>query len=74
MEAKDKARELYDKFQEHSESICEKMHTKACVLISINEIESALIQCGELSDSLQNMDRELNYWHNVRKEVESFKS
>jgi hypothetical protein len=39
-------------------------------LICVNEIEAALIDCGELSDQLQNMDRELNFWQNVRKEIE----
>jgi len=40
-------------------------------IICVNEIEDALIDCVELSDQLQNMDRELNFWQNVRKELET---
>jgi hypothetical protein len=37
----------------------------------VEQIENALIDCGELSDQLQNMDRELNFWQNVRKAIET---
>lgn len=44
---------------------------RKCCLITVEQIENALINCGELSDQLQNMDRELNFWQNVRKEIET---
>jgi len=84
MTPKEKAIELKEKFQniefnakgfdEFGEPNLRNMgieRVKQCCLISIDEIENALIDCGELSDQLQNMDRELNFWQNVRKAIET---
>ena len=66
----EKAIELVTKYKEEGLSLS-LSHAKLCSLIVIEEIENALIDCGELSDQLQNMDRELNFWQNVRKEIET---
>jgi hypothetical protein len=66
----EQAKNLIDKYQKIS-GIIHFEAIKKCALISVEEIENALIECGELSDQLQNMDRELNFWQNVRKAIES---
>lgn len=73
----EKAKELVKKFTTfHTVGYAEeitpdtytaKKHAEACV----EEIENALIECGDFSYQLQNMDRELNYWQNVRKAIET---
>lgn len=77
MTPEEKAKELVKKFTTfHAVGYAEeitpdtytaKKHAEVCV----EEIENSLIECGELSDQLQNMDRELNYWQNVRKAIET---
>ena len=77
MTPEEKAKELVKKFTTfHAVGYAEeitpdtytaKKHAEVCV----EEIEISLIECGELSDQLQNMDRELNYWQNVRKAIET---
>ena len=71
----EKAKELVNKFNEVDPFSMNmrygKIIQKKCSLACIEEIETALIECGELSDQLQNMDRELNYWQNVRKVIET---
>ena len=71
MTAQEKAKELYDNYEfVYIQNYTSKHEVKNCALIAVNEIENALIDCAELSDSLQNMDRALNFWQNVRKEIE----
>jgi hypothetical protein len=71
----EKATELIEQFEKVDTFAMTSRHgkliPKECALICIEQIENALIDCGELSDQLQNMDRELYFWQNVRKEIES---
>ncbi len=70
MTPKEKAQELYDKFQAHSESFHEQEHTKECVRIAIDEIISALnITTGHCT--LRKLDRQevemdISYWESVK--------
>lgn len=72
----EKAKELVKKFTEfhpvgYAEEMTPDITAKKHAEICIDEIEASLIDCGELSDQLQNMDRELNFWQNVRKAIET---
>lgn len=49
-----------------------KKDLKRKVFIVIDEIESALIEYGNDSMELQNMDSEFRYWDSVREAVKSF--
>jgi len=76
MTPQEKAVELFHRFY-HIDSFLDEMDggsaksdSKECALIAVEEIENALKDCAELSDSMQNMDRALNFWQNVRKEIE----
>lgn len=76
MEAKDKARELVHSFLTASFGSMEEyvpvpyVFAKQCALIAVGEVEKALTEYGRANDELQNMDREFNYWQEVRKEIE----
>ena len=71
MTPKDKAKELFNHFLKWMETIDNKNEAKQCALICVDEIENALIEYGDDCNELQNMDRTLNYWQNVRKELET---
>jgi hypothetical protein len=81
MEAKEKARELVDKFtvvglQQRNEGI-------QCAIIAVDEILEALEEYDErtenylkkdfsnyFSSELQNMEQDLRYWQEVKQEIE----
>lgn len=67
MTAQEKAYQLYGKYRS-----CQLLpfFAKKCALIAVDEIEKALTEYGRANDELQNMDREFNYWQEVRKEIE----
>lgn len=44
---------------------------KACALIHIDGIISALVEYGKESMELQNMDSEFRYWYSVKEAVKS---
>ena len=71
MTPEEKAKELIESFSRFTEPSDCKCEAKQCAFIAVEQIENALIDCGELSDQLQNMDRELNYWQKVRKAIET---
>ena len=79
MTPEEKAKELVEKLKWYCDgtamgafrSEVALSNAKQCALIAVEQIENALIDCGELSDQLQNMDRELNFWQNVRKTIET---
>ena len=75
MTPQEKAVELYYRFY-HIDSFVDEMNggsaksdAKECALIAVEEIENALKDCAELSDSLQNMDRELGFWSDVKEQI-----
>ena len=73
MTPEEKAKELIDKFEKVDifamTSRHEKETPKQCALVCVDEIEKALTECGELSDQLQNMDREFSFWDNVKSSI-----
>lgn len=70
MNPKEKAQELYAKFQCHSESFHEEEHTKGCVHIAIDEIISALNittgHCTLRKLDQQEVEMDISYWESVR--------
>jgi hypothetical protein len=70
MTPKEKAVKLIEKFSRYTEPSDCNHEALQCALIAVTEIENALIEYGEATDELQNMDRELNYWNEVRYEIE----
>lgn len=70
MTAKDKAKELYDRYCQIN-NIDEADHIrKACARLSagvaVDEIVKALEEYGQTTFELQNMDREFAYWDMVK--------
>lgn len=67
MTPEEKANELIDKMIEcnyvYEDAICS-------AIVCVDEIIISLIQYGKESNELQNMDRELYYWHEVKQEIE----
>jgi len=47
--------------------------TKQCALIAVDEIIEALLEYDNRNNTyeLQNMDRDFNYWEEVKKEIEN---
>jgi hypothetical protein len=70
MTPKEKARELFDKYQ-IAGSQWYVDTTKKYALIAVDEIEQALTDYGR-GDSfqLQNMDSEFRFWEQVKQEIE----
>jgi hypothetical protein len=70
MTPKEKARELFDKYQ-IAGSQWYVDTTKKYALIAVDEIEQALTDYGR-GDSLQlqNMDSEFRFWEQVKTEIE----
>jgi hypothetical protein len=70
MTPKEKARELFDKYQ-IAGSQWYVDTTKKYALIAVDEIEQALTDYGR-GDSLQlqNMDSEFRFWQEVKQEIE----
>jgi hypothetical protein len=62
MEAKKKAKELVDKFINHTHESC-KLEAKQCALIAVDEIID-----NEKIDNLE--DNNLSYWQEVKSEIE----
>ena len=74
MTAQEKALDIFNKYYYDSDSdllctVLSRIDAIECALIAVDEIEKALTEYGRANDELQNMDRELNYWQKVRKEV-----
>lgn len=80
MTPKNKAQELFDKFNKDglhqissviNRTIRKRMIIKCC-LIAVDEIIDALEEYDNRNNTyeLQNMDRDFNYWQQVRKEIE----
>lgn len=64
---KEKAKALFDRYYSITGPFTE---AKQCALLAVEEIEQALTDYGQTSYELQNMDREFNYWNEVKKELE----
>ena len=62
MEAKKKAKELVDKFINHTHESC-KLEAKQCALIAVDEILNAI---GEIFETYE----ERKYWQEVKQEIE----
>jgi len=82
MTPQEKAAELFDRFKKattfryqeyagahYSTFEHDKDTLKECALIAVREIENAMKDCAELSDSMQNMDRELVFWSDVKEQI-----
>ena len=74
MTPKEKAKELIKKYWNGINDIeldsISWNQCKQCALICVNDIIISLTQYGKYSNELQNMDRELNYWDEVKQEIE----
>jgi hypothetical protein len=85
MTAKEKAVELYNKFNEQipidaefSDTVenanrkiwYDHVATKRCALIAVDEIIKALEDYGRSTMELQNMEREFAWWDKVKTEIE----
>jgi len=66
MEAKDKAKEIFEQYHNHT---IDDWTKKQCAIICVNEIVKALEDYGRDSDELQNMDREFAWWDMVIAEI-----
>jgi hypothetical protein len=86
MTPKEKAQELADKFYQTtpneawineplgiSEEYKAWKQAKQCALIAVNEIIEALLEYDNRNNTyeLQNMDRDFNYWEQVKQEIEN---
>ena len=60
MTAKEKAQQLEERFEGNVKY----------ALIAVDEIMLALKDYGDSSYELQNMDREFNFWQQVKQEIE----
>ncbi|MDD4972472.1 MAG: hypothetical protein PHT07_23830 [Paludibacter sp.] len=77
---KAKAKELIEKFNDLASDIFDHdydkekylQNRKSCALIVWNEIVDELIDYGEESDELQNMDLTLRWWSDVKIEIENY--
>jgi len=70
MTPKEKALELIEDMQNAPE-IGYNEHAKQCALIAVDEIIEALLEYDirNATYELQNMDRDFNYWEEVKKEI-----
>ena len=73
---KEKAEELvlkYLRLQEPDYNWFHKGLAKKCALIAVDEIEKSLLEYDNRNNTyeLQNMDRDFNYWKQVKKELEN---
>ena len=76
MNAKEKAKELILKFMRLQEPNYNWFHSKLakqCALIAVEEIINALVEYDDRNNTyeLQNMDRDFNYWQQVKSELQS---
>lgn len=89
MKHDEKARELVDKYLEYTpaEPKVEYPYAIECALIAVDEIIESLSEYDNntekhlkeefpkyFSFELQNMDRDFNYWQEVRKAIEQMKN
>jgi hypothetical protein len=76
MTPKEQAKELINKFQIQYVSpmylLSAKAHSKQCALIAVDGIIDALSEYDNRNNTyeLQNMDRDFNYWQQVKQEIE----
>jgi hypothetical protein len=74
MTPKEKAEELYNKFLEHSAEFYEKLHTKECVIICIDEIIKSLEittgHCELRKLDLQEVQMDFDFWNKVKLEID----
>ena len=66
--AKEKAKKLVDKYY-FCDSVITKDLAKKLALITVDEIENELIEFGEWSHELQNMEQEFRHLNNIREEI-----
>ena len=77
MTPKEKAKELYCKYTDalniRDLQTTANPFAKQCALILIDEIIDALAEYDERNNTyeLQNMDRDFNYWQQVKSELQS---
>jgi hypothetical protein len=77
MTPKEKAKQLVDEYlvyvEAHS-STFQLENAKTCAIITVDEIINALAEYDGRNNTyeLQNMDRDFNYWHEVKKEIEYY--
>lgn len=67
MTAKEKATEL--RFRYWKDGDLSPKQAKQCAIIAVSEIIEAFVQYGYDSNELQNMDREINWWLDVKNEL-----
>jgi hypothetical protein len=77
MTPKEKAEDLINKFYIKGDMLKESHSyrlAKKCALIAVDEIEKSLLEYDNRNNTyeLQNMDRDFNYWKQVKKELEIF--
>jgi hypothetical protein len=75
MTSKEKAQELvlkYLRLQEPNYNWFHKGLAKQCAVIAVDEIIEALVEYDNRNNTyeLQNMDRDFNYWKQVKQEIE----
>jgi hypothetical protein len=72
MTPKEKAKELVEDMHDAPE-IGYNEHAKQCALVAVDEIIDALAEYDNRNNTyeLQNMDRDFNYWQEVKKEIEA---
>jgi len=74
MTPQEKAKELLLKFMAIQFGDFPTTDAKKCALICIDEIIDALVEYDDRNNTyeLQNMDRDFNYWGDVKLELQSF--
>ena len=73
MTPKEKADELFEKFNNPDTTYHPYVHNaQQCALIAVDEIIEALLEYDirNATYELQNMDRDFNYWEQVKQEIE----
>lgn len=70
MTAEEKAKELVSKMQKDFQYFASKEISKQHALIAVDEMIEALGLYGQQNYELQNMDRTLSYYDNVKQEIE----
>ena len=75
MTPKEKAKELIKRYYRDSDLLVEDLswiQAKECALIMVDEIIDALAEYDDRNNTyeLQNMDRDFNYWQEVKQEIE----
>ncbi len=73
MTPKEKAKELYSKFEDSITGLDGDEwynSAKQCALICVDAMEKTLTEYGEDSHELQNMDSYFRYLENVKQEIE----